>query len=105
MCVSLMKLEFSRITFEKNCKVPNFKKIPPVENELFLAHVRPVMSKLIVAFRIFEKAPIKTCEDSIRVLNIILAINTFILQQQNSQFPLGNGHCVCYKAETVSLTF
>jgi hypothetical protein len=55
-----MKLEFSRQVFEKYSNV-KFHEIPPVGVELFHADARTDghtdMTKLIIAFRNFVKAP------------------------------------------------
>jgi len=44
-------------TFSKNTQISDFMKTRPVGTELFHAHKRTDMTKLIVAFRNFEKAP------------------------------------------------
>jgi hypothetical protein len=43
--------------FPKNYKVPNLMKIRPVGAELFHAYEQTDMTKLIIAFRNFAKAP------------------------------------------------
>ena len=54
-----MKLEFSQQIFEKNNEISSFMKIPPVEAELSHVNGRTDMTKLIVIFRNFAKAPRK----------------------------------------------
>jgi hypothetical protein len=56
-----MKPEFSRHIFEKKTQILNFVKIRSMAAEVFHAYGRSdghtVMTKLIVAFHNFEKAP------------------------------------------------
>ena len=52
-----MKLEFSRQIFQKYPQISNLMKIRPVGAELFHEGRRTDMTKLIVAFCNFAKAP------------------------------------------------
>ena len=55
-CPILMKIVFSLQSFQKTSNI-NFMKIRPVGAEFFHADGRTDMTKLIVAFRNFVKAP------------------------------------------------
>jgi hypothetical protein len=48
--------------FFLNSQIPNFMKILPVGTELFYADGRTDMTKLIIAFRNFAKAPYNNIE-------------------------------------------
>jgi hypothetical protein len=54
-----MKMGFSRQIFRKKTQISNLTKICPVGAELFHADGRTDLTKLIVAFRNFAKAPQK----------------------------------------------
>jgi hypothetical protein len=53
----LMKLEFSQQIYRKNAQLSSLIKICPVGSELSNADKQTDTTKLIVAFRIFAKAP------------------------------------------------
>ena len=60
-CHVLITLGFSRQIYEKKqVKISNFMKIRPMGAELFVADGRADMTKLIVAFHNFTKAPTNT---------------------------------------------
>ena len=61
-----MKPEFFRFTFEKT-QISNFMKIHPVGAELFHADRRTEMTKLIVAFHNFAKAPKNALYEDLRI--------------------------------------
>jgi len=55
------QIEYSR-QFTKNTQISNFMNIRPVGAEMFDADGRTDVTKLIVAFRNFAKAPKNMCE-------------------------------------------
>jgi hypothetical protein len=56
-CRILMKLEFSRQSFEKKAEISSFMKIRPVGTELFHADGQTDTTKIVVVFRNFANAP------------------------------------------------
>jgi len=64
-----MKLKFFLTYFQKNYQILNFMKIHPVGVE-FHSDGRTDMTKLIVVFRNFAKAPKKSPEDGAQEINV-----------------------------------
>ena len=56
-CQVLMKFELCREIFEKIYNILNFMEIRPEGEELFHADRRKQMTKLMVGFRNYAKAP------------------------------------------------
>jgi hypothetical protein len=69
-CPIVMKVEFSRQIFGKSSNI-TFHEICPVGTELYHTDGWTDMTKLIVAFRSFAKAPNEMCSDIFAVINLV----------------------------------